>query len=221
MGLVEPIAGEVLHQIVYLLSSLERDVLIFSSFEKLLLLSSHLLPFLLPHSAAQYVSFSHSEPCQPAGNLHNLLLVDYHPMGLSQNLLQFGDFISGGYFPMLPPDELIYHPAANGTGAIESVKGNQVVKFLRIEPPENVLHTGAFKLEDAGCPPFGKEPIGFGVIEGEEVKLNFFASGLSYIVYGLLDYCEGAQPEEVHLQQANLLQLPHGILGSYLILSPL
>ena len=99
----------------------------------------------------------------------------------------------------------------HGAGAVERHDGDHVLEPLGPEPPERVPHAGRLELEHPERLGVGQELVGPGVVEGDRVQVDPLASGLRDQLRRVGEHGEGAEAEEVHLQQAELLDRPHRV----------
>ena len=91
------------------------------------------------------------------------------------------------------------------TGAVQGVGGDQVFEAIRRHLHQEVLHSAGFKLKNASrfAPAKKFEHLPIGEVDVLDVDLS--SLDLLHQVDGSLQRAERAQPEKVHLQQANLL----------------
>ena len=84
---------------------------------------------------------------------------------------------------------------------------------------QRLAHALRLELEDADRVAAREHLVGLRVVEGDRLHLDLDASRAPDDVHGVLDHVEVAQPEEVHLQQADLLDRAHRVLGHDLVLA--
>ena len=112
---------------------------------------------------------------------------------------------------MLAVDELrnIVHRAR----AIESIHGNQVLKASGMQFNEILLHACRLKLEGARCHSLAIQLVGLGVIDGNLLDVDIDAMIELDVGNGFLDNREVFQSQEVHLNQACILNHTALVLG--------
>ncbi len=90
-------------------------------------------------------------------------------------------------------------------GAVEGVGGDQVLDAVRLHLHQQVLHAAGFELEDALGLAVGEELEDLRVGEVELLEVEVHAVLLLDQLAGPLQDAERPQAQEVHLQQADLL----------------
>ena len=100
-------------------------------------------------------------------------------------------------------------PLFSGPGTIERVERDQVVEPFRLGLSQQLAHPRALELEDAVGLSFGEQLIGLRVVERDRVDVDHDALGALDLVESVLDQRQRAEPEEVHLQQADALDVLH------------
>ena len=115
---------------------------------------------------------------------------------------------------MLPVDEV--GDEVHGAGTVEGHHGDDVFQPLRLEVFQGLSHSRGFQLEHAEGPALRQELVGLGVIEGDGVEVHGHPLGLPYQPGGVGEDRQGAEAEEVHLEEADLLDGPHGVAGDHL-----
>src|SRR6185436_12511288 len=99
------------------------------------------------------------------------------------------------------------HPAAQWAGTVERVQGDEVVEPLRLGLAQNVAHAGAFKLKDAVGLALGENLICLRIIEWNGVEVENLTRRLANLVDRIVQQRQRAEPEEIHLEQADALDL--------------
>ena len=145
--LVEAVAGELLHQVEDFFGLLRRMAVGLGAVDEARALLGHLLGLLLAHGAAQQIGFAERVAGQAVGDLHHLLLVDHHAVGLFQDFLHLRQIVDHFLAAVLAIDEVVDH--AHGAGAIERVQRDQILDAVRLIAAQNVAHARRFKLEHA------------------------------------------------------------------------
>ena len=210
MGLVEAIGGEFLQQAENGLGCLAPDPAFGGSLDKAGALPVHFGLDLLAHGAAQQIGFAQRIAGQLAGDLHDLLLIDDHPIGFAQYGLQPGIEIFNLLAAKLAVD--IGGDIVHGTGAVERDHGNNVLEAVGLQLPQIIPHAGAFELEHPDGGPAGQQLIGGGIIEAVPGKIQLSAP-FPYILDGLLDDGQGLEAQKVELDQPGGLHPFHVELG--------
>ena len=210
MCLGEAVFGKLGHQIKDLLNLLWRIAALHRALDKAFTLLGHLFGFLLSHGAPQQIGFAQRVAGQPVGNLHHVLLVNDHAERFFQDLLQFRQFVLDLLAAMLAIDEVVDHAALNGAGTVEGVQGGEVFDGVGLVAAQHVAHAAGFKLEDAG----GQRAVehffvSFMIIEREGCEINLLAAGLRDQFHRVIQNGERRQAQEIHLQQAHLLDGDH------------
>ena len=146
--LVEPVAGEVLHQVEDLGRFLLVDSLVASPVHEGLTLLRHDLGIFLPHRLAQDVGLSKAESRQRLGDAHDLFLVRDDTVGVRQDRFELRKLVPDLGSPLLARHPVVHHAGLERAGTIERVQRNQVIEALGLGFPEKLAHARAFKLED-------------------------------------------------------------------------
>src|ERR1019366_5108800 len=107
---------------------------------------------------------------------------------------------------MFTVDEVVNHAALNGAGAVERVQGGQVFDGIGPVAAQHVPHAVRFKLKYAGGQP-GVEDlfVGFRIGEDDIFEHNLFVAGLRDELERIVENGQRSQAQEVHFQQAELL----------------
>ena len=211
MGLIESISCKRLQHVEYFFSVLFSISFLDSSSLKLYKLLCQGFHLLFTHDSSQDICFTKSISCDDLSCLHNLFLIyDYSISSLQyrfQGRVRVCDWCSSPFGVDVLRNKL------HRTRSIEGVESNQLFYSAWLGLFQNILHTCRFKLEDT------RTVTTLEHIEGVFIKLIDFVDVKVRIllvdeVNRMLDECKGLQPQEVHLYQAALLYLVHGVLGS-------
>ena len=116
-------------------------------------------------------------------------------------------------FPCLRDDEVVDHAALERARPVERVQRDQVVEPLRLRLPQQFAHARALELEHAIGLPVAEQLVGLCVVQRDRVDVEVDALGAFDLVERVADERERAQAQEVHLQQADALDLLHRPLG--------
>src|ERR1035437_3049986 len=146
---------------------------------------------------------------QDVGDLHHLFLVDDHAVSLFEQRLQLGQVVGDSLAAMLAIDEVVYHAALKGAGAIERVERGEILDTRRMVAAQNVAHAGRFKLEDAAGEGLRKDFVGGRVVERQLLGHQADAVTLLDQFQRVVDERERGQAQEVHLEKLQLLEAVH------------
>ncbi len=220
MRLVEPIPPELVDQPEELLGHLRRDPVTHGPFHKLGAMLRHQLGLLFSHGLAKLIGLSHGIAGQDLGDLHDLFLIQYNPVGLLQDRLQRGQEIVDLSVPMLAIDEVVDHVAPQRSRPVKGHEGDHVFKDLGSQPSQEVLHARTFQLKNAGGLSIGAELVGRFIRKGDLSQVDRLPRGLFNKMDGLLDDRQGLKPQEIELDEAQLFNPLHGELGHDFTLVP-
>ena len=109
-------------------------------------------------------------------------------------------------------------PAPERPGPVERVQRDEVVEPFRLRLAQRVPHARALELEHAAGLTVAEELVRRGVVEGHLVERQRLALRLADVGHGVVEQGQRAQPEKVHLEQADPLDLLHGPLRGDLVL---
>ena len=113
---------------------------------------------------------------------------------------------------MLAIDEIVDH--VHGAGAVERVERDQILDAVRLIAAQNVAHAGGFELEHAAGVGLAENLlVGFLIVERQVFDVQLHAAMAFDQLERVLDDGQGGQPQEIHLEQAELLQAHHVVLG--------
>jgi hypothetical protein len=113
---------------------------------------------------------------------------------------------------MLAGDVVVDDAATQRAGTIQRVQGDQILEALRLGLAQGVAHARAFELEHAVRLPVLKQLIRFRVVERERVQVDRVAGRFLDVLDGVVQQRERAEAEEVHLQEADAIDLAHAPL---------
>ncbi len=218
MRLVEAVPGEELHQVENLGGLLLADPVAARPFHEGLALLGHDLRVLLPHGFAQHVGLPHGEAGKHRRDPHDLLLVGDDAVRVGEDGRQLRELVLDLRLSLLPGDEVVDHPALQGSRPVEGVERDQVVEAFRLCLAEQFAHPGALELEHPVRLPLAKQLVGLRIVQRDGVDVEVDAFGPLDLVEGVADQGERAQAKEVHLQQADALDLLHGPLRDDFVL---
>ncbi len=220
MTFIETVTRKISHQVKDLLGLFLRDLMMpLSALDKEGFLLLHFLRLFLPHRPPKKIGLTHRKPGQHIGDLHDLFLIDDNAVGLFEDLLQLRQFILHRDLAALPFDEVIHHPAADRAGTIKGEEGDEILESFRFQLDQEIPHPGALQLKHAGGLPASQKLIGFriGQRQGHDlhglIRWTFFIDEFN----GLVNHGQGAQAQQVELDQPDLLKITHRVLCDDLI----
>ena len=150
-----------------------------------------------------------------AAILQHLLLVDHDPVGLLQVLLHDRVLVARLDPPVAPRREVGDH--LHRPGPVEGDHGDHVLQPLGPELAKGVPHPRRLQLEDAERPRVGQELVGLGVVERDPLRVDAHAPALLDEPDGVGDDGQRPEPQEVHLEEPELLDRAHRVLGDDLL----
>ena len=93
-------------------------------------------------------------------------------------------------------------------GPVEGVHRDQVLEGRGLQLAQVLLHARGLELERPDGAAFAVEAVGRGVVDDREVvDVDLHALGQADVLHGVLDDRQRTQPQEVHLDQADALDL--------------
>ena len=98
---------------------------------------------------------------------------------------------------------------AHRAGAVEREDGGDVLEVVRLHRSQQRAHRAAVELEHAERVAAGEQLVGLAVVEAERLELDRLAAVGLDVGEAVVEDGEVAQPEEVHLQQAEGLAGAH------------
>ena len=172
----------------------------------------HLFADLLAHRPAKHVGAAEGVASDHAGGFHHLFLVDQNAVGLLGDLLQQRVGVLDVIRVLLALD--VVRDELHRARAVECDECDDLIDGRDVELPAKRLHAAGFELEHADRLGVVEQGERLGVLEPDllDVELRQFAV-LADELLGIVDHGERLQPEEVHLQQAQLLDGVLGVLG--------
>ena len=213
VALVEAVAGEGLDLVPEVRRLLRRHASAGGAVDELRLHLGHDVGLLLAHGLAQRVRVGHAEARHRHGDQHHLLLVDDDAVGLLQDRLHLGREIAE-LLALLALDVLV--DQRHGARPVEGVQGGELFEARRLDPPQQVGHAARLKLEDAARAPLAEERKVSGSSSGTSSRSEVDPL-LAHDLDRVVDDGEGAQAQEVHLQEPEALDDVHVPLGHDLL----
>ena len=142
MRLIESVTAERFKDIVHFLCLFGRDSFSGRAFNKFLALRFEECFVLLSHRGAEDVRLTERKACHIARDLHHLLLIDTHTVGVFERVFKRWMQIFHFLQPILSVYELLHHPAFYGARAIEGRNCGELLKVIGLELHDDSIHTG-------------------------------------------------------------------------------
>ena len=164
---------------------------------------------LLAHRLAQVVRLGERVAGDLLRHPHHRLLVDHQAVGVAEDLLEVRVQVLDRLAAVLAVGVVVVHVRRHRPGPVERDEGGDVVEAGRLQRPHEGAHRAALELEHAD-PRAALQELQRGVVverDGVDVEVGV-AVGVQHLD-GVGDDVEVAQAEEVHLQQAELLDAVH------------
>ena len=202
----ERVVGRLLDVLPQLLGGRRRHVLARGALEELVLERVHERADLLADRLAKVVGLGDREAGELARDPHVLLLVDADPVGVVQDPLEprvdVGDTLLAG-FPLPVAGDVAHRPRP-----VEGDESDQVLELGRLDLPQRLAHPRRLELEDACGVALREHGVRLLVVERDRGDVEPREQRA-----GLVDHVEVAQAEEVHLEEAERLDVLHRELG--------
>ena len=170
----------------------------------------HLLLDLLAHGAAEQIGLAEREAGQDLRDLHHLLLVDDHAIGLFQDRLDRGMQIVGLLAPVLAVDvavDVVHRPRP-----IEGDDGDDVLEAVGLQLAQGVAHARTFELEHADRIAARQERVTRSIVERKPGGIERHALAGKQLPRRL-DHGERLQAEKVELHEPGGFRPFHVELG--------
>ncbi len=214
MRFVEPVTGKLLHQVEDFLDRLLREFFLDGTLHKAVALLSHLFGIFLAHRTTQQVGFAKGVAGKHVRDLHHLFLVNNDAQRFLEQGLKLRQLILDLSAPPFALDEVVDHSALDRPRSIERVQRREVRHRFRLITPQHVAHPVRFELEYAGGQRAMKNllirPF---VIERNRVHVQFNPTIDANQPQRFMNHRQRRQAEEVHLQQADLVDGLHVVRG--------
>ena len=213
MGLVETVAGELLHQVEDHRRLSFRNTARHSTGHELATLLGHFFRLLFAHRAAQQVSATERVAGQHLRNLHDLLLVQDHAVGGLQDGLEVGmqvvDRRAGAV--MFASDEVIHHAGLQRPGTEQRHQRDDVFEAIGLQAADQVFHAARFELEHGRGARRLEQRKSFRVVHRQRRQIQRrLAARRTHCIDGLqspIDDGQCAQTKEVELDQTGGLDI--------------
>ena len=205
MALVEPVPGEVRHQVEDLLRLFRRVPPCGGPFDEHGFLLGHFGSLLFAHRSPQQIGATERVACHLLRDLHDLLLIDNDTPRLSQDAFERRVRVVDLLPPVLAVDEVLVHLRAHRSRPIERDRCDDVVESVRSKLLEEALHAARFELKHVGGLAGLQQRIGRVVVHGDLVDAKWLVLPVGPPVDQFrrhVDHRQGAKPEEIELHQA-------------------
>ena len=205
--LVEAIVGEMRQQIENRIGEPHLDAVLFAAVEEVLLLPHQDLRFFLAHRAAQEVGLPEREAREHLHDLHDLLLIQHDAERLLEDRFEERMHVCDFLLAVAAGDEVLDHARAQRPRAVERDRRDEVGEFLRREVFDELRHAARFHLEHGARLAVAEHLRGQFVFQRNLFDVDRLAAIFFDVLDAVRDDRERAQAEEVHLQQAELLDV--------------
>ena len=206
MRLVEPVAGELLHQVEHLVRPVAVDAGFRRAFGEDLAVLRHLLGLLLAHRPAQQVGAAERVSAHPLRHLHHLLLVDHDAVGLGQDFLDPRVGVRHFMPAVLAVAEL--GDQVHRARPVQRDQRDDVLEAVRTRELEQVAHAARFELEHRGGVRAREQPVRLGVVERQLVQAHVGVRvDARDELEGPVEDGQRGQPQEVELDQTDRLDV--------------
>ena len=211
MGAVEGVVGRLLVGLPQLLDHVLARAGRAAARVELRLELGHRLAVLLADRLAQVVRARAGEAGERLGDLHRLLLVQDHALaGLgdrAQAVVDVADRLGVALAARVGGD------LVHGARAVERHERDEVLELGRLDLLERLAHALGLELEHAHRVAAGHHLVGLVVVERQRRHVDPAVARALDDGQRVLDDVEVAQAQEVHLEQADLLDRLHRVLG--------
>ena len=219
MGLVEGVVGGGFVQLPEVGGDLGGGAGLLQPLHELVLHRRHQVALLLADRLAQVVRLGAGRSRPSAGDLHQLLLVEDAAVG------RLGDRHAGAGRGSVTDDGVLLALRVGGdvghrAGPVEGDERDDVVELGRAGPcfiASRMPSDSSWKTPVRVAA--GEHREGLGVVDRDLADVDARPARALDDVDRVLDHVEVAQAEEVHLQQADLLDRAHRVLGDDLVLA--
>ena len=167
---------------------------------------------LLAHGLAQFVGLSLGEAGQLLGQKHHLFLVHRYAVGILQVLFHLGKVVFNGLFSLFSGYEI--RDVIHGTGPIQGVHSNQVLKTGGTQLLQPGFHAFRFKLEHGSGVSAAVKVISGSVVNGDGLYVDILSMMFFDQVQAIVDDGQGDKAQEVHLKHAHIFNIVAVVLRS-------
>ena len=172
MRLVEAVAAEVFDQVEDLQRLLSIQPALDGPLDELAAALGDDVGLLLGDRLDRGVGLGQLDATQPVEDPHHLFLVDHHPVGLLEHLLEHGVNVGRLLPAVLDVDVLVDHAAVERARPVKGVGRDDVGEPVGLHLHQQVANARALELEDALGLPALQELEGFPVVEGKPVEVE-------------------------------------------------
>ena len=210
--LVERVPGERLDEVEQLVAEALLVALRLKAFEEALALLDHDGGDLLAHRLAHDVSLAEGVAGELTRDVEHLLLVGDDAVGLLEDRLEVGVQVVRLHAAVLHVD--VARDLLQGAGTEQRDHGGELAHVLGLQLHHVPAHAGRLHLEHAEGVAVAEDLGGGGVAVRDLKEVDTLAAAVLDEVERLLKDREVREAEVVDLQQADLLDVTHRILGS-------
>ena len=215
MAAVERVVGRRLHQRPELVADARGRAARVAARDELRLQARHQVALLLADRGPQRVRLRAGEAGDVARDLHQLLLVERDAVGRLGDRAQA--VVEVAHRGGVALAARVVRDEAHRPGPVEGDQRDDVVELGRAHLLQRLLHALGLELEHAHRLAAGQHVVGLGVVEREVREVDALAPGALDDRDRALEHVERAQSQEVHLQQADLLDRAHRVLRDRLV----
>ena len=212
VGPVEGIVGERLNQGPQALGLGLRQPGANAALDEHGLLSGHHLAVLLADGLPHHIRSARCVPGEPLQHQHDLLLVDQDPVGLLGDVLerfvQVGDL--AGVVLAFDVSGDLFHRAR----AVERDQSHDLLEAIGSQLHQQPAHAVRLELKDSVTVAFAQHVVDLGIGEVERVHVDLLTRVRLDRLLSELNDREVSQTEEVHLEEPELLDEAHVVLGN-------
>ena len=166
----------------------------------------------LAHRAADHVGLAEREARETLEDLDDLLLIDDAAVGDLEDRPQQRVLVADLFRVARALDEA--RDRIHRAGAVEGDHGGDIFNAARLQLGADAGHADALQLEHARGAPLAEHFEDRRVVLGDRLDTEIRLP-LAHQLCRVLEHCEVAQPEEVHFQQAELLERRHLVLADH------
>ncbi len=216
VGFVEAITGELLDVGEDPPGFLFRDSVVHTAGDEPGLHLRHHFRLLLAHGLAQEICLGQGEPGQPLGHEHHLILIDGQAIGFLEHFLQGRVGIGDRLPTVLALDVVLGHAGFQRPWPVQGQDGDEFPELGRLQAPDQGPHPGGLQLEHPAGLPLPDQLEGGLVVERDLGEVHPHPGPLLHQPAHVIEQGQVPEPQEVHLQEAQGLQVVHVELGNEL-----
>ena len=212
MRLVERVVGERLDDVEHFLAEGPAVALGLAPVHELRAFRGDEHPVLFAGRLAQVVSLFERVPGEFLADPHQLLLVDHQPEGGSEDLLKIIVVVHHRLAAVLTIRVVGVHVGGHRPRPVQRNQRGHIFEARRFERANERPHRSAFELKHADRVAEAQKVEGLRVVERRVVDIGPRLTALLHQIERDLHHVEVAQPEEVHLEQAQVFDAVHLVL---------